>query len=148
MLQFIYSDVFPDVVKLAISIPMCTPTILLQQLLAAADRYLLDRLKHFCELMLSELFDMDTVADNLALAERYRCPALKGACLEFIGQCLEGGYDPLALDNKNRALCFTGLRVTSRRFLLEVGLVVCQCIPEIFIYDLINIHRALNGHKL
>lgn len=91
MLQFIYSDAFPDVQKLAMSIPMCSPTIFLRDLLVAADRYLLDLLKHFCELKLSEEITEHTVADNLDLAEKYRCPGLKGVCLEFIGRCLESG---------------------------------------------------------
>ncbi|CAA7392716.1 unnamed protein product [Spirodela intermedia] len=97
MLQFIYSDGFPDVQELAMSIPMCNPTIFLRHLLAAADRYWLDRLKRFCELKLSEEITEDTVADNLALAERHRCPGLKAAGLEFIDRCLKGGCSCLSV---------------------------------------------------
>ncbi|CAA6656790.1 unnamed protein product [Spirodela intermedia] len=73
------------------------PTIFLRHLLAAADRYWLDRLKRFCELKLSEEITEDTVADNLTLAERHRCPGLKAAGLEFIDRCLKGGCSCLSV---------------------------------------------------
>ncbi|CAA7404486.1 unnamed protein product [Spirodela intermedia] len=92
MLQFIYSDDFPDIQELAMSIPMCTPTIFLRHLLAAADRYWLDRLKRLCELKLSEEITVDTLADNLVLAERHRCLGLKAAGLEFIGRSMVEKY--------------------------------------------------------
>jgi speckle-type POZ protein len=55
-----------------------------QNLLAAADRYGLDRLKLICEIKLSTGITVDTVATTLALAELHNCSHLKAKCLEFI----------------------------------------------------------------
>ncbi|MQL86763.1 hypothetical protein Taro_019309 [Colocasia esculenta] len=83
MLQYIYSDVFPDVYELSGSLSMCTSTILVQHLLEAADRYGLDRLKLLCEEKLCEEISSDTVAATLALAEQHHCTRLKSACLKY-----------------------------------------------------------------
>jgi speckle-type POZ protein len=55
-----------------------------QHLLAAADRYGLDRLKLICEDKLSRGITVDTAATTLALAEQHHCSLLKAKCLEFI----------------------------------------------------------------
>ncbi|GJN39071.1 hypothetical protein PR202_gb28165 [Eleusine coracana subsp. coracana] len=55
-----------------------------QHLLAAADRYGLDRLKLICEGKLSGCIDIDTAATTLALAEQHNCSLLKAKCVEFI----------------------------------------------------------------
>ncbi|XP_058109500.1 BTB/POZ and MATH domain-containing protein 3 isoform X2 [Magnolia sinica] len=83
MLQFMYSDDLPDVQELIRSISMCTPTVMVQHLLAAADRYGLDRLKLLCEAKLCEEVGADTVATTLALAEQHHCFQLKSVCLKF-----------------------------------------------------------------
>lgn len=82
MLEFIYTDELPDVREL-ISVSMCTSTIMVQHLLAAADRYGLDRLKLLCEAKLCEELTFDTVASTLALAEQHQCDCLKSMCLKF-----------------------------------------------------------------
>ena len=57
---------------------------LARHLLAAADRYGLDRLKVMCECRLAVGMEAGTVASTLALAEQHSCSALKAKCIEFI----------------------------------------------------------------
>uniref|UniRef100_A0A8I6YGQ5 BTB domain-containing protein n=1 Tax=Hordeum vulgare subsp. vulgare TaxID=112509 RepID=A0A8I6YGQ5_HORVV len=59
-------------------------TMLAQHLLAAADKYGLDRLKEICEGKLSDGISVDTAATTLALAEQHNCPQLKVKCVDFI----------------------------------------------------------------
>ncbi|KAM0823917.1 hypothetical protein ACQ4PT_070553 [Festuca glaucescens] len=59
-------------------------TVMAQHLLAAADRYGLDRLKLICVGELSGGINVDTAATTLALAEQHNCPELKERCVEFI----------------------------------------------------------------
>ncbi|XP_054788503.1 BTB/POZ and MATH domain-containing protein 3-like isoform X2 [Prosopis cineraria] len=86
MLLFIYTDELPDIYNAvdSVALPMCTHTAMMQHLLAAADRYNLDRLKSLCESKLCEDISTDTVATTLALAEQHHCPELKAICLKFI----------------------------------------------------------------
>ncbi|KAE8787073.1 TD and POZ domain-containing protein 2 [Hordeum vulgare] len=58
----------------------------LQDLVVAADRYDLQRLKFICEKQLSQsqCTAVSSVASTLALAEQRHCRALKEACLKFI----------------------------------------------------------------
>ncbi|KAJ1272867.1 hypothetical protein BS78_06G235500 [Paspalum vaginatum] len=56
----------------------------LQQLLVAADRYGLDRLRLLCEARLCRDIDVRTVATTMVLAEQHSCTQLKDACLGFI----------------------------------------------------------------
>ncbi|XP_060212890.1 BTB/POZ and MATH domain-containing protein 3 isoform X1 [Lycium barbarum] len=83
MLQYIYSDELPDLAEITGSTSTCSSTIMLQHLLAAADRFGLDRLKELCEAKLCEEVNADTVATTLSLAEQHRCPQLKAICLKF-----------------------------------------------------------------
>lgn len=83
MLLYIYSDALPDIHELTGSVSMSTSTIVVQHLLAAADRFGLDRLKQICEAKLCEEVTADTVATTLALAEQHHCAQLKSACLKF-----------------------------------------------------------------
>ncbi|KAK4491293.1 hypothetical protein RD792_002029 [Penstemon davidsonii] len=89
LLHFIYCDVIPDVGE---ELAVLEATMMTQHLLAAADRYGIDRLKSLCELRLCENLTIDTVASSLALAEQHGCFQLKSTCLEFIGlpENLEG----------------------------------------------------------
>ncbi|CAN6200833.1 unnamed protein product [Urochloa humidicola] len=77
MLRFIYTDVYDEARGMA-------GGTMPRQLLAAADRYGLDRLKLICERKLSGGINVDTVATTLALAERHSCSLLKAKCIEFI----------------------------------------------------------------
>ncbi|XP_052205483.1 BTB/POZ and MATH domain-containing protein 3 isoform X1 [Diospyros lotus] len=83
MLLFIYSDKLPDAHEIVGSTSLSTSTIMVQHLLAAADRFGLDRLKHLCEAKLCEEVCVDTVATTLSLAEQHQCPQLKAICLKF-----------------------------------------------------------------
>jgi len=55
-----------------------------QNLLAAADRYGLDRLKAICEAKLAGRVDVSTAATTLALAEQHGCALLKAKCVDFV----------------------------------------------------------------
>jgi speckle-type POZ protein len=79
MLQFIYTDALPREDELGDS-----STEILQDLLAAADRYALDRLKLMCAQKLWDKVSADTVATILACAETYNCPELKSKCIDFL----------------------------------------------------------------
>lgn len=78
MLRFIYTDSFPGDGELG-----DCPTGMIQHLLAAADRYALDRLKLMCAQKLWDNVSIDTVATTLACAEMYNCLELKNKCIEF-----------------------------------------------------------------
>ena len=57
---------------------------MLWHLLAAADRYAIDRLKLICQSILSKNLHVETVATTLALADQHNCDKLKEICIEFI----------------------------------------------------------------
>ncbi|KAL6644008.1 hypothetical protein ACP70R_018774 [Stipagrostis hirtigluma subsp. patula] len=78
MLHFIYTDTVPELDEKDAAMVMA------EHLLAAADRYALDRLKVLCERRLAFGIDVGTAATTLALAERYGCSQLKAKCVEFI----------------------------------------------------------------
>ncbi|KAE8788436.1 Speckle-type POZ protein [Hordeum vulgare] len=80
MLHFVYTDTVPELADEKTE----TVTAMAQHLLAAADRYGLDRLKLICEGRLSGGISVDTAATTLALAEQHNCSLLKAKCLEFI----------------------------------------------------------------
>ncbi|KAJ7960160.1 BTB/POZ and MATH domain-containing protein [Quillaja saponaria] len=84
MLLYVYTDKLPDVYEVMGLTSMCSYTVMVQHLLAAADLYNLDRLKVLCESKLCEDINTDTVATTLALAEQHHCPQLKAICLKFI----------------------------------------------------------------
>ncbi|KAK9123886.1 hypothetical protein Sjap_013488 [Stephania japonica] len=104
MLKFIYSDELPDVHEI-VGLGLDR----LEQLLVAADRFGLDRLKILCEAKLGEEITTDTVATTLALAEQHNCTQLKNVCLKFAAapgnlavvmqsegfRCLEEGHASL-----------------------------------------------------
>jgi speckle-type POZ protein len=82
MLRFIYTDAFPADALLAGDSP--TPMEeKLQDLLPAADRYALDRLKLMCARKLWDDVSADTVGASLACAETYNCPVLRKKCVNF-----------------------------------------------------------------
>ncbi|CAM0958341.1 unnamed protein product [Alopecurus aequalis] len=56
----------------------------LQDLLVAADRYDLQRLKFLCGKQLSEHISVSSVTSTLALAEQLHCHKLKEVCFNFI----------------------------------------------------------------
>ncbi|GJN15677.1 hypothetical protein PR202_gb02613 [Eleusine coracana subsp. coracana] len=79
MLRFMYTDALPGNDELGDA-----PARMFENLLAAADRYALDRLKLLCAQKLWDGVSVDTVADALACAEIYNCPELKNKCIDFV----------------------------------------------------------------
>ncbi|KAJ3676871.1 hypothetical protein LUZ60_002595 [Juncus effusus] len=73
LLYFIYADLFPD------SMDVITA----QNLLVAADRYKLERLKQMCERRLCEEVTLDSLVTILILAEEHKCEQLRAVCMEF-----------------------------------------------------------------
>ncbi|KAJ8898660.1 hypothetical protein K2173_004694 [Erythroxylum novogranatense] len=84
LLHFIYWDSLPDMEDLTGLNSKWASTLMSQHLLAAADRYALDRLRLLCESNLCEDVAINTVATTLALAEQHHCFQLKSVCLKFI----------------------------------------------------------------
>ncbi|GJM97725.1 hypothetical protein PR202_ga14674 [Eleusine coracana subsp. coracana] len=78
MLHFIYTDSAPELAD------QHDCTVVAQHLLAAADRYGLDKLKLVCEYKLLDGISVSTAATTLALAEQHNCLHLKAKCVEFI----------------------------------------------------------------
>ncbi|XP_031495056.1 BTB/POZ and MATH domain-containing protein 2-like [Nymphaea colorata] len=84
LLHFLYWDSLPDMQELAGIESKSASTLMAQHLLAAADRYGIERLRMLCEVMLCEEVSINTVATTLALAEQHNCVQLKTVCLKFI----------------------------------------------------------------
>nr|CAB3483550.1 unnamed protein product [Digitaria exilis] len=78
MLRFMYTDTFPGDGELG-----DYPSEMIRCLLAAADRYALDRLKLMCAQKLCDNLSVDSVAVTLACAEMYNCQVLKIKCIDF-----------------------------------------------------------------
>nr|CAB3483544.1 unnamed protein product [Digitaria exilis] len=79
MLRFMYTDALPKEDELGDS-PLEE---MFEHLLAAADRYALDRLKLLCAQKLWDNVSVDTVATTLACAQMYNCLELKEKCISF-----------------------------------------------------------------
>ncbi|KAH7840083.1 hypothetical protein Vadar_012395 [Vaccinium darrowii] len=77
------TDKLPDIKEIMGSTSVFTSAIMVQHLLATADRFGLDRLKRLCEEKLCEAVTVETVATTLPLAEQHHCPQLKAICLKF-----------------------------------------------------------------
>ena len=84
LLHFMYWDSLPDIEELTGSSSKRAFTLMAQHLLAAADRYGLERLRLMCEASLCEHVAINTVATTLALAEQHHCFQLKSVCLKFV----------------------------------------------------------------
>lgn len=84
LLHFMYWDCLPDMQELTGLNTTWASTLMSQHLLAAADRYGLERLRVLCEANLCEGVAINTVATTLALAEQHHCFQLKAVCLKFV----------------------------------------------------------------
>lgn len=84
LLHFMYWDSLPDMQELTGLNTTWASTLMAQHLLAAADRYGLERLRVLCEANLCEGVAINTVATTLALAEQHHCFQLKAVCLKFV----------------------------------------------------------------
>lgn len=79
-----YWDDLPDFEEITGLNSKGASTLMSQHLLAAADRYGLERLRLLCEASLCEDVAINTVATTLALAEQHHCFQLKSVCLKFV----------------------------------------------------------------
>ncbi|CAO2187416.1 unnamed protein product [Urochloa humidicola] len=79
-LHFIYNDSLPNMDSLKEN----DYRDMMWHLLAAADRYAMDRMKLVCQSAIGKNLDVGTVATTLALADQHNCDMLKAACVEFI----------------------------------------------------------------
>uniref|UniRef100_J3MRD0 BTB domain-containing protein n=1 Tax=Oryza brachyantha TaxID=4533 RepID=J3MRD0_ORYBR len=82
-------------------------------LLVAADRYGVERLKLICERSLCKRLNAGNVADLLAMADRQHCKTLKEACIEFMAT--SGRMNEVAVSQG-----YTQLRSSRPLLLLEV----------------------------
>ncbi|KAF8653771.1 hypothetical protein HU200_061887 [Digitaria exilis] len=80
MLRFMYTDVLPGDEE---NVDLPTTEAFYQDLLAAVDRFALDRLKLLCAKRLWDDVSVDTVGATLACAETHSCPELKMKCIDF-----------------------------------------------------------------
>lgn len=98
LLQFMYKDCLPEAVE-----PVTTHTFdhlklpeiyetLIVKLLAAADKYELNRLRLLCESHICKGVAVKSVAKILALADRYNAKELKSVCLKFTAENLAGMF--------------------------------------------------------
>ncbi|KAL5708712.1 BTB/POZ and MATH domain-containing protein 4 [Ranunculus cassubicifolius] len=93
MLHFIYRDTLmedddDDIVSSSPSCVSSTSDTLVSNLLAAADKYDLDRLRLMCESYLCKDISVNSVAKTLALADRHHAMELKAVCLKFAAENL------------------------------------------------------------
>ncbi|GJN04039.1 hypothetical protein PR202_ga21549 [Eleusine coracana subsp. coracana] len=95
MLRFMYTDALPADDELE----------MMQHLLAAADRYALDRLKLLCAAKLWVSVSVDTVASILVSAEAYSVPELKRKCIDFF--CRRKNFKKVAFTEAYSTLKFT-----------------------------------------
>ncbi|OVA05529.1 BTB/POZ-like [Macleaya cordata] len=84
LLHFMYWDDMPDMNEPMELNSKWASTMMAQHLLAAADRYGVERLRLICEAKLCEDVAVNSVATTLALAEQHHCFQLKSVCLKFV----------------------------------------------------------------
>ncbi|GJN36663.1 hypothetical protein PR202_gb25544 [Eleusine coracana subsp. coracana] len=110
-LHFIYTDSLPDTEYI---INGCANLDVAKQLLVAADRYCMERLKLICEGILCESVDAKTVAGMLVLAYQHHCNNLRDACLRYINSSSRVGKaeasQPYQLLRRSLSAIFVDLR--------------------------------------
>lgn len=91
MLHFIYRDTLTEDVDVATPSSSCMSSVsdtLTAKLLAAADRYGLERLRLMCGSHLCRDISVNSVAKILALADEHHATELKAVCLRFAAENL------------------------------------------------------------
>ncbi|XWS57902.1 hypothetical protein CRYUN_Cryun09bG0212900 [Craigia yunnanensis] len=94
LLHFIYRDSLIDDEEFVGTSSSSMPSVsdaLAAKLLAAADKYDLPRLRLMCESVLCKDISVNSVANILALADRYHAMDLKSVCLKFAAENLVEG---------------------------------------------------------
>ncbi|KAG2311232.1 hypothetical protein Bca4012_025685 [Brassica carinata] len=94
LLQFVYKDSLPEDVEPVttltfehLNLPEIYETLMVK-LLAAADKYGMNRLRLLCEAHICKGVSVKSVAKILALADRYKATELKSVCLLFTAKNL------------------------------------------------------------
>ncbi|OEL14998.1 BTB/POZ and MATH domain-containing protein 3 [Dichanthelium oligosanthes] len=80
LLYFIYNDSVSDMEGFGAD----ERKEMIKNMIVAADRYAVGRLKQICEGILCKSLDVENVATMLALAYQHPCDSLKNACVKFI----------------------------------------------------------------
>uniref|UniRef100_A0A1D1ZGB3 BTB/POZ and MATH domain-containing protein 4 n=2 Tax=Anthurium amnicola TaxID=1678845 RepID=A0A1D1ZGB3_9ARAE len=90
LLHFIYTDTLVEEELVASNLPSTSSVFdtLIAKLLAAADKYGLERLRLLCESHLCKDISVNSVASTLALADRYHALELRAVCLKFAAENL------------------------------------------------------------
>ncbi|ESR56737.1 hypothetical protein CICLE_v10020215mg [Citrus x clementina] len=91
LLHFIYKDTLIEDGECSASSSSCVPSVsdtLEAKLLAAAEKYVLPRLRLMCESVLCKVISVNSVAHTLALADRHCAMDLKSVCLKFAAENL------------------------------------------------------------
>jgi speckle-type POZ protein len=83
MLDFMYSGLLPIDDEMNDSKELMPSISFLQHLLAAADRYAVEKLKDICENKLIDSISLKTVLTFLELSQKHNCRELKKECLKF-----------------------------------------------------------------
>lgn len=91
MLAFMYNNELPEDEELfeddedgdSITAMTQHPTAMAQHLLAAVDRYAMDRLKLMCARKLWNIISVDTFASTVDYVETHNGPELKSKCIDF-----------------------------------------------------------------
>ncbi|GJN16382.1 hypothetical protein PR202_gb03365 [Eleusine coracana subsp. coracana] len=78
LLHYVYTDTLPEMKKENDAAAM------LPDLVAAANRYKMERLRLLCEDKMCEFLNARTVAAMLTFAGEHQCHGLKEACLQFL----------------------------------------------------------------
>ncbi|KAF7089300.1 hypothetical protein CFC21_092301 [Triticum aestivum] len=86
LLYYIYMDSLPAAIR---DVDGDRKRELVMDLLAAADRYDIQRLKLICETALSKTLEANTVVTTLTLAEKHHCQRLRQACVQFIASSVD-----------------------------------------------------------
>jgi len=95
MLHFVYRDTLTEDVNMETSSSSLVSSIsetLTTKLLAAADRYGLDRLKLMCGSHLCKDISVNSVASILTMADCHHATELKAVCLKFAAENLAGNF--------------------------------------------------------
>uniref|UniRef100_A0ACD5WUR0 Uncharacterized protein n=1 Tax=Avena sativa TaxID=4498 RepID=A0ACD5WUR0_AVESA len=114
MLHFIYADELPPVSMLGKE-----ATAVARDLLVAADRFGLDRMKAMCENLLCQLITTESVLATLELADRHGFQGLTDFFLDHISQ-------PHVLKEAVETKSFKDLKTTSPRLLEEIILKISK----------------------
>ena len=94
LLHFVYRDTLTEDVNMVTSSSslVSISETLTTKLLAAGDRYGLDRLKLMCASHLCKDISVDSVASILTLADCHHAAELKAVCLKFAAENLAGNF--------------------------------------------------------